>query len=142
MRFTGNETGVIGAIAAGNTAVIRGPLRVKLTTDERPPPGAGFMTSIDAMSGVAIRVAGTAAVREVALPKVVVNDVPFQRITDPFTNWDPVAVRVKPGPPANADDGEIEFIIGTALIGGPGATPTVNVAAFAAGPPLRYTTTA
>jgi hypothetical protein len=63
---------------------------------------------------VAIRLAGTVAVRLVALTNVVVNAVPFHCTVAPETKFVPVTVKVKSEPPASADAGERLPIVGTA----------------------------
>ena len=57
-----------------------------------------------------------AAVNCVALTKVVVRGLPFHAIEEVETNFVPVTVRVKAGPPAGALEGEREVAVGTGLL--------------------------
>jgi hypothetical protein len=77
-----------------------------------PPPGAGFMAPTVTGPTIAISEAGTVAVREVALTKVVVSAVPFHNTTEALTKFEPVMVMVKPEPPAVAEFGETEVTKG------------------------------
>jgi len=71
--------------------------------------------------GLAIAVAGTVAVRLVALPKVVASAVEPNHTVDPLTKFVPVTVSVNCGSPLLADDGLKLATVGAAV--------TVNVLA-------------
>jgi len=79
-------------------------------------PAQGFATVIDAVPAVAIREADTVAVNWVEEPNVVVSAVPFQFTVEPETKLVPLTVKVNPGPPAVAQVGLSELIVGLALI--------------------------
>jgi len=67
----------------------------------------GTDTPTETVPDAAIRLAGTAAINCDAETKVVLSGEPFQVTTEPLANPDPLAVRVKAGPPAIAVFGEI-----------------------------------
>src|SRR4030095_4168029 len=69
---------------------------------ETPPPGVGFDTVTGIVPGVAMSLAGIAAVTRAALTKVVVRAAPFHCTTAPETKLPPLTVSVKLGPPAVA----------------------------------------
>jgi hypothetical protein len=73
-------------------------------------------TVTEAVPAVAIRVAGTRAVSWLALTKVVVRGVPFQRAAASAAKALPFTVSVKAGPPAVAEFGLKDVIAGGALI--------------------------
>ena len=73
-------------------------------------------TVIEAVPAVAMRAAGTVAVSCVAETNVVVSGVPFQFTVEPETKLVPFTVSVNCGPPAVAQVGLSELIVGTALI--------------------------
>jgi xanthosine utilization system XapX-like protein len=79
-------------------------------------PAQGFATVIDAVPAVAMREADTVAVNCVEEPNVVASAVPFQFTVDPETKFVPFTVKVNPGPPAVAQVGLSELIVGLALI--------------------------
>jgi hypothetical protein len=81
-----------------------------------PPPGVGLKTVTEAVFAMAMSAAGTVAVSEVALTKVVGSAEPFQFTTEVLTKLDPVAVNVKPEPPSFMEVGEIEVRIGAGLL--------------------------
>jgi hypothetical protein len=93
-----------------------GLLMVNVTAFDVPPPGAGFTTVTDAVPALAIRAAGTVAVSCVALTYVVVSAVPFQFTVEPETKLVPFTVNVNCAPPAVAEVGLIEVIVGTGLL--------------------------
>jgi hypothetical protein len=93
-----------------------GLLMLKVTAFDVPPPGAGFTTVTDAVPALAIRAAGTVAVSCVALTNVVVSAVPFQFTVEPETKLVPFTVNVNCAPPAVAEVGLIEVIVGTGLL--------------------------
>ena len=113
-----------------------------------PPPGPGFTTVTEAVPGVAIRAAVTVAVSCVEETYVVASAVAFHFTVEVETKFVPFTVKVNCGPPAVAQVGLIEVVVGTGLLivnvtavdvreGGPGfvtVTGTVPaVATFAAG---------
>jgi len=93
-----------------------------------PPPGLGFTTVIEAAPGLGIRAAGTVAVSRVAETKVVVSGLPFQFTVEPETKLVPLTVKVNCEPPAVAQVGLSEVIVGTGLL-------MVKVCAFDVPPP-------
>jgi len=107
-----------GVAQVGLIAVVVGTrlLMVNVTAFDVPPPGAGFTTVTDAVPALAIRAAGTVAVSCVALTNVVVSAVPFQFTVEPETNLVPFTVNVNCAPPAVAEVGLIEVIVGTGLL--------------------------
>jgi hypothetical protein len=78
-------------------------------------PPHGLTTVIEAVPAVAMREAGTVAVSCVEEP-LVVSAVPFQFTVEPETKLVPLTVNVNPLPPAVAQVGLSELIVGTALI--------------------------
>ena len=66
---------------------------------EVPPPGAGFVTVIEAEPGLAISVAKTDAVSFEELTKVVGRDLPFHLIRALDAKPVPFKASVNPGPP-------------------------------------------
>jgi hypothetical protein len=94
-------------------------------------PPHGVTTVIDAVPAVAIRAAGTVAVSCVDETNVVANAVPFQFTVEIAAKFVPFTVKVNCGPPAVAQVGLRELIVGVALI--------VNVTAFD-GWPLEFLT--
>ena len=81
-----------------------------------PPPGLGFTTVTDAVPAVATREAGTAAVSCVEETNVVVREAPFQRTVEVERKFVPVTVKVNWGPPAVAQVGLIEVVVGSGLL--------------------------
>jgi xanthosine utilization system XapX-like protein len=79
-------------------------------------PAQGFATVIDAVPAVAIREAGTVAVNCVEEPNVVLSGVPFQFTVAPLTKLVPFTVKVNCAPPAVAQVGLSELIVGLALM--------------------------
>ena len=71
------------------------------------------VTPTVAVPVLAISVAGTLAVNCVALTKVVVRLAPFQVTVDwPLIKFVPLTVKVKVAPPAPAEVGEMEVVVG------------------------------
>jgi hypothetical protein len=97
---------------------LAGGLTVKVKAPDVPPPGVGLKAEIAAEPWVAMSVAGMAAVILVEETNVLVRSTPFQRTFDPGMKLLPVTVRVKVGPPAIAELGEIPVITGIGLAGG------------------------
>ena len=79
-----------------------GLLMLKVCTAVTPPPGVGAKTVTCAVPALARSLAGICAVNCVALTKVVVRSLPFQRTLEVETKFAPVAVRVKAAPPTIA----------------------------------------
>src|SRR4029077_9200441 len=75
----------------------------------------GVTTVTEAVPAVAMREAGTVAVRCVEEP-LVVSAVPFQFTVEPETKLVPFTVSVNCGPPAVAQVGLSELMVGRALI--------------------------
>jgi len=78
-------------------------------------PPHGVTTVIEAVPAVAMREAGTVAVSCVDEP-LVVSAVPFQFTVDPETKLVPFTVNVNCAPPAVAQVGLSELIVGAVLI--------------------------
>ena len=79
-------------------------------------PPHGVTTVIDAVPAVAMRAAGTMAVSCVAETNAVASGLPFQFAVEPETKLVPLTVSVNCGPPAVAQVGLSELIVGTARI--------------------------
>jgi hypothetical protein len=79
-------------------------------------PPHGVTTVIEAVPAVAMRAAGTVAVSCAAETNVVTSGVPFQFTVEPETKLVPFTVSVNCGPPAVAQVGLSELIVGTARI--------------------------
>ena len=109
--------------------VITGVLAiVNVCAFDVPPPGVGFTTVTDAVPAVAIRAVGTVAVSWVDETNVVVSAVPFQFTVEVETKFVPFTVKVNCAPPAVAQVGLIEVVVGTGLL-------IVKVCAFDVPPP-------
>ena len=93
-------------------------LIVKVELLEVPPPGVGLKTVTAAEPAVAMSVVLMAAVSIELLTNVVVRSVPFQRITELLTKFEPFTCKLKPGAPAMALFGESDVIAGTGLLKG------------------------
>jgi hypothetical protein len=95
--------------------VITGVLAIVNVIPVDVPP-QGFTTVIEAVPAVAMRAAGTVAVSCVAETNVVARDVAFHFTVEPEAKLVPFTVNVNCGPPAVAQVGLSELIVGTALI--------------------------
>jgi hypothetical protein len=95
--------------------VITGGLAIVNVIPVDVPP-QGFTTVIGGVPAVAMREAGTAAVSCVEETNVVVSAVPFQFTVEVETKFVPFTVNVNPVPPAAAQVGLSELIVGLALI--------------------------
>jgi len=82
---------------------------------EAPPPGAGLVTVILAVPGVAMSAAVIRAVSSVLLTKVVDAGAPFQSTTEVLIKLVPFTVSVNMAPPTVALAGEVELIAGLRL---------------------------
>src|SRR5437762_675106 len=87
---------------------------VKVSEFDVPPHGV--TTVIEAVPAVAMRAAGTVAVSCVAETNVVASALPFQFTVEPETKFVPFTVNVNCEPPAVAQVGLSELIVGVALI--------------------------
>src|SRR2546426_39613 len=83
---------------------------------ETPPPGPAVPTEPCAGPAVARSAAGIAAVSWVALTKVVVRAVPFQRTPEPFTKLLPLTVMVNAASPVVALVGDSDVSAGAGLV--------------------------
>jgi hypothetical protein len=81
-----------------------------------PPPGPGFVTVIEAVPGVTMKEAGTAAVSCVEETNVVASDVAFHLTVDVETKFVPFTVNVKPTLPAVTQLGLIDVVVGAGLL--------------------------
>jgi hypothetical protein len=99
---------VSGLVITGGLAI------VNVIAFDVPPQG--FTTVTEAVPAVAIREAGTAAVSWVEETNVVVSAVAFQFTVEVETKFVPFTVNVNPGPPAAAQVGLMEPIVGLALM--------------------------
>ena len=95
--------------------MITGVLAIVNVTPVDVPP-QGFTTVIGAVPAVAIREAGTVAVSCVDETNVVASAVAFQFTVEVETKFVPFTVNVNPGPPAAAQVGLMEPIVGLALM--------------------------
>src|SRR5439155_16761555 len=101
------------AAQVGLVEVIVGDaLIVNVTAFDVPPQGVTMV--IEAVPGVAISEAGTVAVSCVEETNVVVNAVPFHFTVEPETKLVPFTVNVNCGPPATAQFGLSEVMLGAA----------------------------
>jgi hypothetical protein len=107
---------------------------VNVTALDVPPPGLGFTTVIEAVPGVAIRAAVTVAVSCVEDLAVMARAVPFQFTVEVETKFVPFTVKVNCAPPAAAQVGLSEVIVGTGLL-------MVKTCAFDVPPPGAEFTT-
>jgi hypothetical protein len=96
--------------------VITGVLAIVNVTALDVAPAHGFETVMDALPALAIREAGTVVVSCVEETKVVASTVPFQFTVEVETKFVPLKVNVKSGPPAVAQVGLSEVIVGLAPI--------------------------
>src|SRR5439155_13134505 len=120
----------------GTSAVIvgMGLLTGNVCAAEVPPPGVGVTTVTCGVAAVAMSAAVIAAVSWVALTKVVVRVLPFQRTVEPLSKLAPFTVRVNAIPPANALPGDRLLRVGAGLL-------TVKVCAAEVPPPGAGVTT-
>jgi hypothetical protein len=90
---------------------------VKVTGfDVAPPQELEVTTVIEAVPAVAISDAGTVAVTCVEETNVVTSEVAFHFTVEPDTKFVPLTVNVNCGPPAVAQVGLSELIVGVALM--------------------------
>ena len=95
--------------------IVGAALIVNVCAVDVAPGHVGLVTVIDAVPAVGMREADTVAVSCVEEPNVVVSAAPFQFTVDPETKFVPFTVSVNPGPPAVAQVGLSELIVGLAL---------------------------
>jgi hypothetical protein len=92
-----------------------------------------FTTVIEAVPGLAMRMAGTVAVSWVEETNVVASDEPFQFTREPESKFVPFTVNVNCGPPGATQVGSMVVMDGVEVI--------VNVTAFEVAPQgLGFTT--
>jgi len=91
-------------------------LIVNVAAVDVAPAHVGFATAMEAVPALAIRGADTVAVSCVEETKVVVSGVPFQFTVEPLTKLVPFTVKVNPAPPAVAQVGLSELMVGLALM--------------------------
>ena len=113
---------VSGLVITGAAAI------VNVCAFDIPPPGVGFTTVTEAVPAVDIRDAGTVAVSCVEETNVVASAVAFHCTVEVPTKFVPFTVKVNCGPPAAAQVGLIEVVVGTGLL-------MVNVTGFDVPPP-------
>lgn len=87
---------------------------VKFCAIDVPPHGVTAVT--EAVPAVAMRAAGTIAVSRVAETNVVASGLPFQFTVEPEMKFVPFTVNVNCAPPAVAQVGLSELIVGFALM--------------------------
>ena len=117
---------LLPTIALGTDKVetlrLLGVVIVKITDCEVPPNFPGLYTVMLAVPASAMFAFGTLAHNCVALARVIFKDAPFHSTIDADEKFDPVAVRVKPPPPATALVGDTPLKTGaffrTAAISG------------------------
>jgi hypothetical protein len=116
VRVSVNDA-VLVAMLAGEMLVSvgagGGDVTVSVMFDEVPPPGVGLKTEIACDPTDATSDDSSAAVSEVAEPKVVTRSLPSTRTIAPLTKPAPVTVKVKAALPAAMLDGVIEVAAGT-----------------------------
>ena len=83
---------------------------------DKPPPGVGVLTAIEAVPADATNAAGTLAVNCVALKKVVVIAVPFHKIDEVFMKLLPFTVKTKVDAPVATLLGEILVRVGAGFV--------------------------
>ena len=92
------------------------PVIVKVTGFDVAPHVPELTTVIEIVLGLAMLAFGTVAVSCVEETNFVVRDVPFHcTVDEPETKFVPITVKVKQAPPAVAQLGLIEVIVGTVL---------------------------
>ena len=96
-----------------------------------PPPGAGFVTVIDALPAVAISAAVIVAVIWPPLTNVVALGLPLKFTTEVEIRLVPLTISVNWAPPAVAEFGTKEVIVGAGLL----AADTLKFTEFDAPPP-------
>jgi hypothetical protein len=97
--------------------VIAGVLAiVNVIAFEVRPQAPGLSTVIEAVPGLAMLPLDTVAVSRVEETKVVVSGLPFQFTVEPETKLVPFTVSVNCAPPAVAQAGLSELIVGAAVI--------------------------
>src|SRR5205814_1825261 len=101
---------VSGLVIAGVAAI------VNVTAVDVAPAHVGFTTVMEAVPALAIRDADTVAVSCVEETNVVVSGVPFQFTVAPLTKLVPLTVKLNCGPPAVAQVGLSELMVGLALM--------------------------
>jgi hypothetical protein len=105
-KLAGNSEAIVGTGlgTAGKT--------VNVAAVEVPPTAGGFPTVTCAVDAVAMSALEMAAVNCVLLTNFVGRSLPFQRMIDPATNFEPSTVNVSGAPPAVLLDGLSEATTG------------------------------
>src|SRR5438874_1040926 len=137
LPFTRSVSGPVPAVAPVGVSPVSpgaGLLTVKVCAAEVPPPGVGVTTVTCGVPAAATSAAAMAAVSCVALTKVVVRAVPFQRTVEPLTKLVPVTVSVRAALPADVLVGDSVESVGEGLL-------TLNVCAAEVPPPGAGVTT-
>ena len=80
-----------------------------------PPPGVGENTVTVAVPALTTSDAEIVPRNSVDETNVVVRFDPFHRTTEPETKFVPITVSVKPGLPADVDEGLSEVVVGAGL---------------------------
>ena len=88
----------------------------KRTAADSPPAGAGFKTVTLVVPPDATRLAGTVALPWMLLKKLELRAWPFQRATEVGTKFEPLMIRLRSLPTADADVGVIEVSEGSGLL--------------------------
>src|SRR6267143_2550975 len=106
----------VALIGVSPVIVGMGLLTGNVSAAEAPPPGVGVNTVTCGVAAVAMSAAVIAAVSWVALTKVVVRVLPFQRTVEPLRKLAPFTVKVNASPPANALPGASPLSVGAGLL--------------------------
>ena len=89
---------------------------VSVCAPDVPPPGPGFTTVIESVPPTAMDDDGTVIAIVVLETNVVTNGTPFTSTVDEALKLVPVTVRVKDGPPAVVEVGEMLVVVGIGLL--------------------------
>src|SRR5487761_931046 len=100
-------------------AVVSGVAIEKKSAFERPPPGVGLTTVIEAVLAAAMSADGTCAVSCLLLTNAVVSRAPLKSTVAPEMKPVPFTVSVKPAPPGEVASGTNGWLTnGTGFPGG------------------------
>src|SRR5215470_12254939 len=103
----------VWAAAGAGGAMTQGT--VKLRELETPPPGVRFTTVTESGPGLVTALAGTLAVIRLLLKTVVGRLSPFHCTTELEMKFEPITLKVNPGPPCLLLCGDVVVIEGTGL---------------------------